>query len=689
VIESTQETVQAMYRLPGGCARLRREALMRANFALCFVLCFIPALQLPAATVAVIPNGGAGVGSLSVIDPSTGAIERNLVTAVAPTDPTTAITNESLVVTNAGASAAVIGLQQSRVSAVYVLSALDLSTGRIRAQRELSFVPLKGFPLIAANPKASVLYLGYVDHAGNFQLQALDPVTLHPIQQSNLGAHQGQAMIVSPDGQTIYLITSAGVVAVQASDLTLLATVPLAVSFFDATVSPDSSTLYVTSGEYPDITVAVIETATLQVTDSIPVSEISVVFGIGISPDGSQLYLSGQANFQGTDIFTLDLATQSLTGVLVVVDGGVAVSPDGSVYVGDGSAVLLFNPLSQSVTRTLTAYGVGVFALNPTGSLLYYLNSQSSSLAAAGPPPSETLLGETATGQLDSIAYDATDNLLLAADTAHNIEVLEGDTFQPAGHLFLPNLNSTPPYLNSSGGSGFVTMAGQVLRFDPVSVQITGKVSLPNSSNYLVSFSPSVMNGSSLYVPFSFSFNGGPVDPPGSPGGSPQSVPPDGVWVIDTQQMKLVATWPFPTLPLVGLAQGASVGYAVFAAGDDELDVDEIDLSTGKIVASVEVPGASSNFSNPAVSPDGSVVYLFSGNTLYTFNGVTLAITHTVTGVALTNLTVSPDGTYLYGGTPFPCQECSEQIISTSSLEVVATIPLSTGYPQPVLFLGN
>jgi len=153
--------------------------------------------------------------------------------------------------------------------------------------------------------------------------------------------------------------------------------------------------------------------------------------------------------------------------------------------------------------------------------------------------------------------------------------------------------------------------------------------------------------------------------------------------------MKHVATWPFPSLPLIGLAQGASVAYAAFPAGDRKLDLEEIDLSTGMIVANAQVPGAASYSSNPAVSPDGSTVYLFSGNTLYTFNAQTLAITNAVTGAGLTNLAVSPDGSYLYGGTPVPCTDCSEQVISTSTLRVAGTIPVSTAYPVPALFVGN
>jgi hypothetical protein len=648
----------------------------------CIVACIMASRAL-AAPVVVIPNGGVGVGSLSVISPATGEVESNLVTAAAPVGGS--ITNTGFAITNAG-SAAVLGLEQGPV-AVYVLSVVNLTTGRITGQRKLPFASPKGPVLIAANPTLSFLYLGYVDSSANFHLLEIDPFTLEVLLDSNLASNGGFNMLVSPDGGTIYLTGYSAVAAVRTSNLTLVGTVPLPKSS-NAAVSPDSSTLYVAAGEYPNMALTVIDTATLGVTQTVSLSEVSVMFGMALSPGGSQVYISGQANFQGTDIFTLDLATQALNAVSAVVVGGIAVSPDGTVYAGNASEVLVFDPTSQSVIRKFSAYSSGAFALNSTGSRLYYLNGQSSTLAVTGPPPSQTIIGVVPTGFLDSVAYDATNKRLLAADTANNLEVLDAVTFQPAGHLFLPNLNTTPPYVTAGGGSGFITMAGEVLQVDPVSLKVTGRVALPNSPNYLVSFAPTVMNGSTLYVPFSFSFNGGPIQSANATAAS-DAVPANGIAVIDTLQMKLVTMWPFPTLPLLGLAPGASVGYAAFPIGDYQVDLREIELSTGKTIAHVHLPGLASYFSNPAVSPDGSTVYFSTSDTLYTLNGQTLAITNTVAGIDLTNLTVSPDGHYLYGGTPSPCTDCSEQIISTSSLKVAGTVPVSTQFPQPALFLGN
>jgi hypothetical protein len=344
--------------------------------------------------------------------------------------------------------------------------------------------------------------------------------------------------------------------------------------------------------------------------------------------------------------------------------------------------VVVFEPASQSVTGTVPAFSNVSLALNSTGSRLYFLNESSSALAVTGPPPKLNVLGRAATGFISSAAYDQTNNLVLVADAANNVEVLAAGTLAPAGSLFIPN--SSYAYLTAGGGSGFAIMGQfpQVLRFDPVSLTVTGTVALPNRVYDAVSYSQPVMSGSTLYVPFMFTQNGAQVTPAGS-----AHVPATGVAVIDTLQMKLVATWPFPALPLLGLAPGRGVAYAVVPAANQILDLDEIDLSTGAIIRQVRIPGLNSSniYSNPAVSPDGRTIYFSTNTTLYTFNAQTLALTNTVTGIGLTNLAVSPDGNDLYGGAAAPY---SLQVVSTSSLQVIGSLP-SAQRPGLALFLGN
>lgn len=177
----------------------------------------------------------------------------------------------------------------------------------------------------------------------------------------------------------------------------------------DAAVSPDSSTFYVAYGLNPNVALSYVDADTLEVKQTVAFDSVSVDFGLAISADGSQFYVPGHANFQGTDIFRLNVATEALMAVPAVVNGNVAVSPGGTVYIGAGSEVVVFDPASQKVAET-------------------------------GAPPSQNIAANAATGSLTGAAYDSTNHLLLAADAAKNIEVLDASTLQPAGQIFIPNL---------------------------------------------------------------------------------------------------------------------------------------------------------------------------------------------------------------------------------------------------------
>jgi hypothetical protein len=279
---------------------------------------------------------------------------------------------------------------------------------------------------------------------------------------------------------------------------------------------------------------------------------------------------------------------------------------------------------------------------------------------------------------------------VLVADAANNIEVRNASTLQPAGQISVPNL--TPAFLTAGGGAGFATSsAQQILRFDPVTLQVTGTATLPGSSSvYLWNYSQPVLSGSMLYVPFQRGLNGGPRSGAATPPSSGSA--PTGIAVIDTTQMTLTAIWPFQGLPLLGLGQGGQAAYAVVPAAGSVLELDKIDLATGQTVAHVQLPGQYTDFSysNPAASPDGRTVYLSNNNALYTFDAQTLALTGTVPGIGLVNLAVSPDGDYLYGNTPV-CNcatQYTEQIVSTSTLVVAGSFH-SVYQPGPALFVGN
>ncbi len=140
------------------------------------------------------PNGGSGVGSLSVIDTGTGTILRTLITSTS----SGVINNSNFAIT--GNSAAVVAVTANKI----LLSVVNLNTGKIAAQKLLP-IPSTSPAGVAANAKTRFIYLTYLDSNANTQIQKIDPATLAVILDVNLGSSIGPGMAVSPDGRNIYL----------------------------------------------------------------------------------------------------------------------------------------------------------------------------------------------------------------------------------------------------------------------------------------------------------------------------------------------------------------------------------------------------------------------------------------------------------------------------------------------------
>ncbi|HEX3430213.1 MAG TPA: YncE family protein [Rhizomicrobium sp.] len=166
-----------------------------------------------------------------------------------------------------------------------------------------------------------------------------------------------------------------------------------------ATVSPDGSTVYVTSlfgnnglcGSCNAI--AVISAASNTLISTIPINAYNTAVpcnyyggypnGVAVSPDGSTLYVTVYCGGNGINgsVFVINTATQAVTAMIPV---GVepyypAVSPDGSkVYVPNlfSGTVSVINTASNSVTATISVGGTpDAIAISPDGTQVYVSNS--------------------------------------------------------------------------------------------------------------------------------------------------------------------------------------------------------------------------------------------------------------------------------------------------------------------------
>jgi len=662
----------------------------------------ILASQSPAAVRAVIPGCCDTSGSLSILNPSTGAIEHTFATGSATAGIQTA---EFFAIANGGKSAAVVSVTQSP-GYVDTLSIVDLATGKISRQLTL---PLPGVPgyTIAANPKINVIYLSYLDAGSHTHIQSRDPFTLAVNRDTDLGALADVvgSIVASPDGQTIYLSCSGRIAAVSTSTLKLIGTIPLPPTpagpyGYLMAVSPDSSTLYAVYGPVYGQTVAFIDTKTLQVSQTVLVSGALAVYSIGVSPDGSQLYMPGEKSYKSgsTLMLTLDTGTLAISPVPIPIQGtGIAVSPNGLVYVAGNlmynneAQLVIFDPTTQAISATAPILHSGPLAMSSDGSQVFCLNTLSSSLAVAEAPPSETILhtasmglvsGETGSSAYSG-AYDRKDNLLLLRDYNGNVDVIDAATLRLNGLLYIEGLTGGIVF----GEAGYATatdtnpetLTPHVVAFDPVSLQVTGSVALlsgyPNQF-----FGQPVVNGNRLYVPFKFSKSGG-------------SNVFSGIDVIDTTEMKLLATWTYNAYPAyLAVSPDGKQGYVLGMPPNFPARLAKISMSTGQVLQQIQLPSGSQSNSAMALSPDGGTIYFSLASSLYAVSAQTLATSNSSAGLELSTLSVSPDGQYLYGLLPTPCVDCSTDytldIISTSTLQVAGSIP-SAQQPGPVLFIGQ
>jgi cysteine-rich repeat protein/YVTN family beta-propeller protein len=169
----------------------------------------------------------------------------------------------------------------------------------------------------------------------------------------------------------------------------VIGTIPVGAGPMGVVVSPDGTYVYVvnqgSAGSFG--TVSVIATATERVVQPIPVQ--AAPSAIAIRPDGQRVYVVNQSGTDlswGTSVATLSVIDTSTNTVVTTVPlnttcTGLAVSPDGTLYVGrySGPAGLIsVSTATNSVSGTMMlpgnpaiGVGVGVDPTDSTGARVY------------------------------------------------------------------------------------------------------------------------------------------------------------------------------------------------------------------------------------------------------------------------------------------------------------------------------
>jgi YVTN family beta-propeller protein len=280
------------------------------------------------------------------------------------------------------------------------VSVVDTSDNAITATVPLSTGP----EYTAVTPDGSQVFVTSIFSVSVISTSS-DTVTATIPLDDYASASSGYArqVVVDPAGAFAYVVTQAGYV-VQISTATdtvtgavyLGNTSPRAIA-----IANDGATLYVSG---LSSTLSVVDTASLTVRSVINTGELQS-FAIAVTPDGSQVYVAYNHGKPVTksDVAVISTATDQVTArvpISPIQDSleGIAAAPDGaSVYVtvGDQQEVAVISTATNTVTATIPGLASPVsIALNGAGTTAWVsqLNAGDGSVAVID-TASNTIIG--------------------------------------------------------------------------------------------------------------------------------------------------------------------------------------------------------------------------------------------------------------------------------------------------------
>ena len=285
-----------------------------------------------------------------------------------------------------------------------------------------------------------------ITNAGTYNITVTNPSTYSKVATDS----NPVKVAASPDGNSVYVLSTTSLQKFRASDLTLVTQITIAGNAI--AVSPDSSSVYVGAN------------SGIQRLDASDLSQAAVNGGASaltmvVSPDGNYLYSLNASGFliQKYDAFTLGLLGSTSTGSLGGGPGlSLTISPDGnSLYVGSGGGSTAFLQKFTAVPA-LNNWGNttgNLSAMVNDGSYAYSIDSSNNNLRKFqifGNTIAQT--GSTATGVGPSGITIFGGNLFITNRTANTLQKFDA-TFLGSATTTVSTDSGPISVANSSNGT--------------------------------------------------------------------------------------------------------------------------------------------------------------------------------------------------------------------------------------------
>lgn len=324
------------------------------------ILLVLSVSSLHAQNVAYVTNNIEG--SVSVINPSTNAVVATISGFSHPFCVSTSPNGQLLYVCNTNNTVSAVNTATNSISATISLPGA------------LGFIGNEGAePVIAFSPDGQRAFVAPSGGGVNSQLFVIDTASNTAVAVASFGTTFLLAVAVSPDGNTVYLASSNGIIVVDANTFATIATIAPGHDITDLAISMDGSTLYAsdnsgflggTSG------VLVVDTGSNTVTATVPLpfdsANPSLVTGIDVTPDGQHVYVEDfffrARNSTVTVINAADdsIATTisanglSLTDLAITPDGSTVLATNAVLSTTVNSTVVVIPTATNTITNSIT-----------------------------------------------------------------------------------------------------------------------------------------------------------------------------------------------------------------------------------------------------------------------------------------------------------------------------------------------